>query len=794
MMDPKRLWAKSKRDNDPEMPSMFLPGHLEDVYHAAQRVLDASADDQLKALGLDPEKFRDRFRRIVLLAAAVHDLGKANDHFQGMIRRTAERKDRPQGLRHEWVTVLMLQQLRARLLPAVDGTEVDFAIVEWAVAGHHPAQDHASPPRTCPPGAGTVIPFLVGYRDFADCLAWLKRVFPLTGELTVAADAPQNLVGSANVFAELTTWAKGARQRWEELPKDDRLLVAAVKDCLIAADVAGSALPRELPDDVNRWDWITQSFQATPRPGEVQTVVDDRAKTFTDRNEDRELFQARVAGSAAPVSFIKAGCGSGKTQAAYMWAANHHATRRLFFCYPTTGTATEGFRDYLHEPSVRADLFHSRRDVDFDIILTTGPDAKDADKDAAVRVESLDTWATPIVACTVDTVLGIVQNNKRGLFAWPALAQSAFVFDEIHAYDDRLFGALLRFLRDLPGLPALLMTASLPTARQEALQETLRQFRNLDLTAIPGPAELEALPRYHRATAAGNDPLPLVKETLHGDGKVLWVCNTVGRVMDAAERAKDLDPLIYHSRFRYEDRVDRHDKVIKAFKAKTAALAICSQVAEMSLDLSADLLVTDLATVPALIQRLGRLNRRAKNKGEPTKPFIVVEPDTHLPYTPADLDAARAWLEKLEQLRKDGISQHQLSACWEQSAENPPDLVPSAWLDGGPTTTVADLREASPGITVILNTPDYPDYEALVRYDARMRSVWKKARAERRKPTPEEMKPQLGEQNRLGAVTLPMPPPPKSVKWREWEKYKGIPIAAPAAVVYDSKRGAEWRS
>ena len=49
-----------------------------------------------------------------------------------------------------------------------------------------------------------------------------------------------------------------------------------------------------------------------------------------------------------------------------------------------------------------------------------------------------------------------MQNNKRGLFAWPALAQSAFVFDEIHAYDDRLFGALLRFLRDLPGLPALL--------------------------------------------------------------------------------------------------------------------------------------------------------------------------------------------------------------------------------------------------------------------------------------------------------------------------------------------------
>ena len=35
--------------------------------------------------------------------------------------------------------------------------------------------------------------------------------------------------------------------------------------------------------------------------------------------------------------------------------------------------------------------------------------------------------------------IGLMPNNRRGLFLWPALAQSAFVFDKIHAYDDRLF-------------------------------------------------------------------------------------------------------------------------------------------------------------------------------------------------------------------------------------------------------------------------------------------------------------------------------------------------------------------
>jgi hypothetical protein len=120
-------------------------------------------------------------------------------------------------------------------------------------------------------------------------------------------------------------------------------------------------------------------------------------------------------------------------------------------------------------------------------------------------------------------------------------------------------------------------------------------------------------------------------------------------------------------------------------------------------------------------------------------------------------------------------------------------LVPSAWLDGGPTTTVRELREASPGITVILNAQEYPDYERLLRYDERMRSVRRRAEVERRKPTAEEMTPREGEQDRLAAVALPMPSPPRGLPWRGWEKYKGIPVVPGDEVSYDPIRGAEWR-
>lgn len=765
-MFPERLLAKSQRKGEPWHDSMSLPQHLEDVHAAATRVLDATGDDQLRALGLSVGTYRERFRRVVLLAAAVHDLGKANDHFQGMIHGIRDVRTNPQGLRHEWVTLLVLQALRDWLLPALNGSKEDFAILEWAVTGHHPAYDHASPPREGPGGCGPTLELFTGHVDFQKVLSWLGTEFGL-GPHRQTPNSKRNLCRPNSIFDEIAKWFRSGLRGWDLLKKSpDARLVAAAKNCLIAADVAGSALPRCLPGNPQAWNWITKSFAIKPEPGDLETIVRHRLKGGTTR-----AFQNAVAASAATVTYVKAGCGSGKTLAAYLWAAANHPTRRLYFTYPTTGTASEGFRDYLYEPEgelgdIGAKLFHSRRDVDFEIILTTGKDIETPDAHLAAGLDSLEAWATPIVACTVDTVLGVVQNNKRGLFSWPALAQSAFVFDEIHAYDDRLFGALLRFLHDLPGLPTLLMTASLPAAREAALRNVLEQLGR-PLASITGPAELEECPRYKKAIAIDNDPLPLVQEVLAAGGKVLWVCNTVGRVMDAARQAKKFSPLLYHSRFKYEDRIARHKAVIDAFdpeKNPHSALAICSQVAEMSLDLSADLLVTDLAPVPALIQRLGRLNRRAK-AGDPTRPFMVVRPDANAPYVrgkepnpPSWPEASFAWLG---QLPEDAISQRHLVAAWEQTATD--EILPgaSAWFDGGPVTTVRELREPSPGITVIM-AEDRP----------------------RVKAKPKD----------LGRLVLPMPPPPSKLNWWEWPKERGLPVAPGGTIDYDRMRGAEWRS
>lgn len=763
-----RLLAKSLpphlEPGEAPPPSVYLSVHLQDVYQAAGQVLDATGADQLCALGLPVDNYLGRLRRVVLLAAATHDLGKANDHFQGMIYRTKEREGKQQGLRHEWATLLMLAQpsLRDWLYPAVGADDTDWEIVLWAVAGHHPAYNRASPPRFFVDGGGRDLEVFLGHDDYKCCLKWLAETFHLSGPPEKLVSIKLPLAGAGNVFsAAIVPWFTRACACWEKLTHDDRRFVAAVKCCLIAGDVAGSALPREVRNKTEREVWIKRAFRNTPPAGRIQSIVDRRRGT-----NNLYGFQEDVANSDASLTFVRAGCGSGKTLAAYQWAARQYPGRRLYFCYPTTGTATEGYRDYLYHPEeeLDADLFHGRAAVDLDIVLGVKADDDKAESDAAARIESLDAWSTPIVACTVDTVLGLVQNNRRGLYAWPALAGAAFVFDEIHSYDDKLFGALLRFLQALPGLPTLLMTASLPKARLQALQELLKR-RNVELPMLPAtPLDSEIWQRYHRQGAVDSrDPLPEIREELARGGKVLWVCNTVDRVIAAATAASDLKPKIYHSRFRYEDRVQRHKEVVAAFNPTTIGpvLACCSQVAEMSLDLKGvTLLVTELAPVPPLIQRLGRLNRQATAKSV-TRPFVVIEPDGHLPYTPAELDAARQWLAALGDRH---LSQDDLAKAWEQfDAERRPALIPVSWLDGGPATQMLELREASPGITVVLHS-DAPQV--------------------RRGQVP------------VARVGLPMPPPPKMWKnqWRSWPDAKGLPVAPPEAIDYHPERGAKWKN
>jgi CRISPR-associated endonuclease/helicase Cas3 len=733
-----RLLAKK---NDPSRPeASLLPRHLDDAHRAAGIILATTAAQQLAAFGLSNEIFGNRFERLVLAAAVLHDLGKANDHFQTMIGQFAPS---PQRVRHEWLTFMMLAQegWRDWLTPALTEAD-DYDLLRWCVASHHLKEASEINGE----GAGPKVQLLQDHDDFKEALLLVAGRLklhppPKTRRVTLRAN-------------DVLCACREVHERWEHVDRETCCLLAAIKATLIAADVGASALPpRNVP-----LDWIGQRLSITPSRSDYEALVREKLDGQVMRP-----FQDEGGLSSARVTFVKAGCGSGKTLLAYHWAAHRQPVRRLYMCYPTTGTATEGFRGYLLDEDGRtkagAKLFHSRAEVDLERILHVTRDDDDED----TKLASLDAWSTPIVAATVDTVLGLIQSQRRAVYAWPALAKSAFCFDEIHSYDNRMFGALLRFLRDLPSLPVLLMTASLPDPKLEAIRQVLAR-QDDKLREINGPADLEETARYCRLRA--DDVDAAVRLHLREGGKVLWVCNTVGRAMGVFDRLRDRDPMLYHSRYRYKDRVDRHTHVIAAFERSGAALVIATQVAEMSLDLSATLLVTDFAPIPALIQRLGRLNRRAKPDGKTTMPFIVVEPEGDspskwLPYNTkiefyGDWPAAtHAWLERLG----DGpVSQKHLADAWDSSLDHQGDFhLHSTWLDDR-TSRPDSVRGDLPGISVLLEC----DRTA--------------AAADRR---------------RFVESVIPMNQP-KRKDWPSWPRVRGVPVAPVEAIAYDPFRGAAW--
>ena len=139
----------------------------------------------------------------------------------------------------------------------------------------------------------------------------------------------------------------------------EKVLVAALKATLMCADLAGSALPFHT-EDVS--GWLSKRLSRVLHGDQLTEVGEKRLCGNPPRR-----FQKAVQEAAEMTVLVEAGCGSGKTVAAYLWAAGRVENRRLFFCYPTRATASEGFAGYLHDPDFEAILIHSRSLIDYQL-------------------------------------------------------------------------------------------------------------------------------------------------------------------------------------------------------------------------------------------------------------------------------------------------------------------------------------------------------------------------------------------------------------------------------------------
>ena len=668
--------------------SYSLVGHTADVVESVTALVDTLGDRLIQQFGLSCDFAQ--LRATARLAAYLHDWGKANDHFQGVVRyRMSDTKPRrnpqnnPQMLRHEVASVLLAWEFREWL----DQGSGDFYIALAAAGGHHLKLGGKGGQRTDElgerrqSGDDHMYLFTVNHPQFKALLKYGQRQLALPSNLKLS-----QVPSTQWLIKDIKTRQREILQAFEDW-EPDPVLLAVVKSLLVAGDASGSAIPNT---EAQLKTWAKVELERTLDEEKLEKVIAARLNGNSLRP-----FQIALGQSTARVTLARAGCGTGKTLGAYNWAKTHALGRKLFFCYPTTGTSTEGFIDYVHN-QVDAVLLHSRADLDLKM-METGEEENTGDDSAnevAQKLESFKAWGREAVVCTVDTVLGWLQCNRRPMYCFPAIAQAAFVFDEVHCYDNCLFGALLRFLAVVKA-PVLLMSASFLPWQREAIEKAVGE----PVAIIKGSKDLEEKARY-RFHLLDEPDWERVEQELADGGKVLWVCNQVNTAIDVYRQAKTrkLNALLYHSRYRYRDRVQHHRDVVDGFKPEQTepVLAIATQVAEMSLDLSATLLVTQIADPAGLIQRLGRLNRRYC--GHPLDALFYPDEKVGYPYSEEDLGAGRSLIQAFP----GNVTQAELSAWLESSATQGKPELSSVLLDGAWRTYPTSLREAGHNITAFL--------------------------------------------------------------------------------------------
>ncbi len=249
--------------------------------------------------------------------------------------------------------------------------------------------------------------------------------------------------------------------------------------------------------------------------------------------------------------------------------------------------------------------------------------------------------AARVAVGTVDQVaLGGLQ-VKFAHLRGASLSRALLVVDEVHASDPYMTETQRMMVQahlDLGG-HALLMSATLGAVARRRWRSEPQGDLTVD-AALPYPAVwtskgLHAIPAEPGSAKSvhmqamtgwsGIDAAQLAMQAAEQGARVLVIRNTVARAQETFEACAEADgdrllsvqgvPTLHHSRFAAEDRalLDRAvEQAIGKDSPMGGRIVIGTQTLEQSLDLCADLLITDLCPMDVLLQRIGRLHRHRR--------------------------------------------------------------------------------------------------------------------------------------------------------------------------------------
>jgi len=347
---------------------------------------------------------------------------------------------------------------------------------------------------------------------------------------------------------------------------------------------------------------------------------------------------------------LQAGCGSGKTAAALHFIAsraNRGEVDRGIITLPTRFTTNSMFWDFqshyglltghtgIHHGEVESVLLSAREEEE--------------ETDLTLRDLKIENsfFNRPVNVCTVDHLLySLLHCHRCADRAFGNLMTAAVVFDEIHFYDEftlKKIGQCMQLLRSLK-VPHMVMSATIPRSVVSHLQEEAAcdgadySFIRQDIICIDDEEDKPFIIEKKAEPLIDSGHVSNELESLLGEHlslRQMVVVNQVERAKAVAREARLRWPranvVCYHSEFSRRDR-DVKERIIRAlFRAERErtkgekellaakgftpgeqVLLVSTQICEMSLNISADVMYSEIAPADAVAQRGGRLHRRGR--------------------------------------------------------------------------------------------------------------------------------------------------------------------------------------
>lgn len=605
------LWAKSAEKGAGGRPES-LPRHTWSVLRRLTEFIRLRPSLPQK-LGMP------RLWHVLFWAAFLHDFGKSASGFQDRLRG-----GEPWPHRHE---VLSL------------------AFVDWVVDGLSPAEQ-----------AWLVAAIVSHHRDAEEIHCRYRLIDDTDEDPLVARVAEIDEVTTRKLWGWLQTCAAA----WIRALGLDELGVAMpllpdVEDAVRGVVQHGAVRIRhwlrifrrfanELEDDepespgvtgaiILRGYMVNSDHSASAHAGRLPQV-DFRATDVFGATDRTPYYHQQCAARADGSALLVAPTGSGKTEAALLWAVRQAEANgglpRLFYTLPYQASMNAMRQRLAGIFPDRVGLQHGRSLLAlYRMLLEEEAITPEEAARHSRRSRNLARLNYPPIR--VFSPYQMLKGMYR-LKGYEALLSdyygAAFIFDEIHAYEVKRMAIILatiRYLAQAFDARFMVMSATFPSLIRGWLRDALQEPAE-----IAAEAKLFEDFRRHRLVLLDGEIMAdaaierIAQDALAGKS-VLVVCTLVDRAQAVYARLRErlskdgVQVELLHGRFNMQDRSTKEqlvrERVGAGVTSQPSLVLVATQVVEVSLDIDIDTLYSEPAPLEALVQRFGRINRRCRQAG-----------------------------------------------------------------------------------------------------------------------------------------------------------------------------------